>query len=896
MSSQWQAALASSSSSVATSSKHRLDDDYHNSNSDNTASHESHDQHNARLWRQWIESVYAAAQREQRQMASSSVQTATQDHYRYTGASGAEAWSPNTQLRRPTSERRPSFPLGTSRGVTDSSALGKASKAALSEPKFGINAAHRESNPTRLSPSSLPPSSSSSSSGFNGKDMRMGARLAMASSLNPQVPFPEVPRPPTRDQDSTTSPSPSLPSNDLLAILVPLLVLLSTLLLLLLLFLVMLIIVRRRARIALASGDGPLDVGREEELEGAGALDGVEDRWLDLQDEPTRRGYARAKDWLLSHPPASDASEITISQFLSIQEKGVSAWSFEPDYEANSSCYVEARTEITFVADGEGMAPQEGGGCCVQSNLPLPKINEVYYWEAKMFTKPETTNIALGLATKPYPSFRMPGWSKYSVGFFSQDGFKCHNHPFAAQSYGPAYVQGDVIGVGYRPRTGTVFFTRNGKRLDDAFIGLNRYNLFPTIGSDGPAEVHVNLGQAGFVFIEANVKKWGLAPMVGTLAPPPAYGQERGSILIEAAGQGTSSQADQSSRVASMFDQSIHGRRTPPPPPTPPGEESPYPSGRPNAYDNRSSSLAHTSSPAPSYRHSRRHRSARSHSQRNSGADQLRGGQQQSQQQQQDLLPGATDLRERSISSASSEGGLNPPTPGNLDISLHALNSSRGSSGSGSGTAGAASPRLGSADEGGPVEDLATALNSYFPPLQAARSAVPSSPPPYALRPSAANRSSTAGGAATVSPRSSVSGGGGVTPSPARNLSHTSSSSSSGSLGGTAEMGNQARRSSGRTHRLASTVFQQQGHARGSGEGMVTAEARDYEGRVGSTHAVSGSSSGAGAGAGPMPGDTYAHTVVNAGAAVVGRLRGWWVASGSATGSGSGSGSGSSAA
>ena len=42
---------------------------------------------------------------------------------------------------------------------------------------------------------------------------------------------------------------------------------------------------------------------------------------------------------------------------------------------------------------------------------------------------------------------------------------------------------------------------------------------------NGPCSVHVNLVQAGFVFIKANVKKWGLAPSVGTLAPPPAYGR-----------------------------------------------------------------------------------------------------------------------------------------------------------------------------------------------------------------------------------------------------------------------------------------------------------------------------------------------------------------------------------
>lgn len=128
------------------------------------------------------------------------------------------------------------------------------------------------------------------------------------------------------------------------------------------------------------------------------------------------------------------------------------------------------------------------------------------------------------------------GWNKYSIGYFSADGFKSYNYPFTATSYGQPLYEGDVLGVGYRPRSGTVFFTRNGKRLEDAYVGFNKHNVFPTIGSDGPAVVHVNLGQSGFVFIEANVKKWGLAPSSGTLAPPPAYGSEGGSVLLETSG------------------------------------------------------------------------------------------------------------------------------------------------------------------------------------------------------------------------------------------------------------------------------------------------------------------------------------------------------------------------
>jgi hypothetical protein len=124
---------------------------------------------------------------------------------------------------------------------------------------------------------------------------------------------------------------------------------------------------------------------------------------------------------------------------------------------------------------------------------------------------------------------------------YTSSGHRRYNQPFHGPSYGPQFVQGDVIGVGYRPRTGTIFFTRNGKKLEDVAHGLKSQNLFPAVGANGPCTVHVNFGQSGFVFIEANVKKWGLAPMTGSLAPPPPYGSEQGSILLEAGREGAQS-------------------------------------------------------------------------------------------------------------------------------------------------------------------------------------------------------------------------------------------------------------------------------------------------------------------------------------------------------------------
>lgn len=265
-------------------------------------------------------------------------------------------------------------------------------------------------------------------------------------------------------------------------------------------------------------------------------------------------------------------TDISLSQFLAIQEKGVSAWEFEPELEI-ANCFVEGRTEIEFF-DSE---------CSVQSNLPIPKQNEVYYWEAKLYDKPDSTLISIGVTTKPYPLFRLPGkrslpssiiplkwvgWHKSSLAYTST-GHRRYNQPFTPTPYGPEYVQGDVIGVGYRPRTGTVFFTRNGKKLDDVTHGLKSQNFFPTVGAQGPCTVHVNFGQSGFVFIEANVKKWGLAPMTGSLAPPPPYGSEQGSILLEAGRDGAQTNTSSYNTAAHARSRSGNTRSGPPQSPGP---------------------------------------------------------------------------------------------------------------------------------------------------------------------------------------------------------------------------------------------------------------------------------------------------------------------------------------
>lgn len=294
---------------------------------------------------------------------------------------------------------------------------------------------------------------------------------------------------------------------------------------------------RRTGRIRLPAGSeaNPGDFDDE------AAYAAAEEEALLTMDPVNRMYHDMAKAFILSNPPNSVPGDISLSQYLSIQEKGVSAWEFDVEFPGNS-VWVENRTDLEFL--------EAGAAFSVQTNLPVPRHNEVYYWETKVYDKPDATTLSVGLTTRPYPSFRLPGYHRYSMAYDSF-GVKRHNHPFSAPQCGPPLQRGDVVGVGYRPRSGTVFFTRNGKRIEShASDTLKDFNLFPTVGATGPCRVSVNFGQAGFVYIEANVKKWGLAPVVGSLAPPPPYGKESESELLEAGRTGADSDADDDNEPA----------------------------------------------------------------------------------------------------------------------------------------------------------------------------------------------------------------------------------------------------------------------------------------------------------------------------------------------------------
>ncbi|CAB5344761.1 unnamed protein product [Rhizophagus irregularis] len=129
-----------------------------------------------------------------------------------------------------------------------------------------------------------------------------------------------------------------------------------------------------------------------------------------------------------------------------------------------------------------------------------------YYYEITILSNPnnDKTIIAMGLATKKYPLNRLPGCNTHSVGFHSDKGRIFHNEKYSGSKYAEKWGEvNDVIGCGYCPKTGQVFFTMNGNYLGIAYTGLF-HNWYPTIGSNGVCSLKVNFGQKEFKYKEAN--------------------------------------------------------------------------------------------------------------------------------------------------------------------------------------------------------------------------------------------------------------------------------------------------------------------------------------------------------------------------------------------------------
>ncbi|OBA23485.1 SPRY-domain-containing protein [Metschnikowia bicuspidata var. bicuspidata NRRL YB-4993] len=240
-----------------------------------------------------------------------------------------------------------------------------------------------------------------------------------------------------------------------------------------------------------------------------------------------QRAYLEGEEFLKLHPPDpahARGKAFTRDDELVIKDCGINAFEFEQEHDILAPRFVvEDRTEINFTNNARLYST-----ATAVLRFPLPiknRLPDTVYFEVKVFEYAEdvpNAHFAIGLVTKPYPSqFRLPGYNNFSMAYESTGNLKI-NKPFPTplqQHRGtesqynalvlPPLKQLDVVGFGYVVSSGTYFITRNGKKLMDVMKGCH-LDLYPAVGCFSTnGRFQVNFGQMGFVWIEANVRKYG---------------------------------------------------------------------------------------------------------------------------------------------------------------------------------------------------------------------------------------------------------------------------------------------------------------------------------------------------------------------------------------------------
>ncbi|THY04865.1 hypothetical protein D6D03_03431 [Aureobasidium pullulans] len=111
-----------------------------------------------------------------------------------------------------------------------------------------------------------------------------------------------------------------------------------------------------------------------------------------------------------------------------------------------------------------------------------------------------TITSGIGLCREVSETAGMPGWSQGSWGYHGDDGCTFAETGLGRQS--ERYSSGDVVGCGINLESGTVFFTKNGAHLGDAFKGVTG-RLFPVVGiGESNTHLQVILRPEGFMFTQ----------------------------------------------------------------------------------------------------------------------------------------------------------------------------------------------------------------------------------------------------------------------------------------------------------------------------------------------------------------------------------------------------------
>ncbi|KAJ2721084.1 Protein ssh4 [Coemansia sp. Benny D115] len=234
-----------------------------------------------------------------------------------------------------------------------------------------------------------------------------------------------------------------------------------------------------------------------------------------LKNSRARHNYAYACEYTETHAIDESQGGLVGGALDYVVENGAAAWAFAPE-EENRGVQVTGGTEIEFAQAVEQT---------LLANLQFPNEQRVYYFEVRLDSVPEGTDVAVGVAMRAYPPLRMAGWAPNSVAYHSVDGRTYFSHPLDACRRCPRARTSDTVGIGWRPCSGKLFVALNGAIVCHLRTPWAQCRLFPAVSADGPCRLSVNAGARAFVLAHANMRYWGLGPAEGAKPPPPAYAQ-----------------------------------------------------------------------------------------------------------------------------------------------------------------------------------------------------------------------------------------------------------------------------------------------------------------------------------------------------------------------------------
>ena len=111
------------------------------------------------------------------------------------------------------------------------------------------------------------------------------------------------------------------------------------------------------------------------------------------------------------------------------------------------------------------------------------------YFEVRINKVERDAGVALGFVAPPYPTWRLPGWERASLGVHGDDGRRYVNDSYGGRDFTDAFKLGDTLGLGMefapaaapsharmekgkgpgmagttQKKVASVFFTRNGQK------------------------------------------------------------------------------------------------------------------------------------------------------------------------------------------------------------------------------------------------------------------------------------------------------------------------------------------------------------------------------------------------------------------------------------------------